>query len=92
MYVELLIAEAIRVAGRSVDQFGAQDCRVEPVRAFPVCDVNDAMIELCRDGHSLPRISSLTERPQTEFVSFVIALRLAAAVLVGELIPQFVIS
>jgi hypothetical protein len=50
------------------------------------------MIELCRDGHSLPRISSLTERPQTEFVSFVIALRLAAAVLVGELIPQFVIS
>ena len=29
MHVELLIAEAIRVAGRPGDQFGPQDCRVE---------------------------------------------------------------
>jgi hypothetical protein len=49
------VAEAIRIADRSCHQFSAHDPCVEIVGTFPIGDVNDAVIELCRDGHSIAR-------------------------------------
>jgi hypothetical protein len=46
MDVELPVAETVGVADRALDQFRAQHLGVEGVRALPVGDVNDAMIEL----------------------------------------------
>src|SRR5262249_18338637 len=51
MDVKLLVAEPISVAGRPRDQFNAQDHRVEYVRALPIADMNDAVVEFGRDGH-----------------------------------------
>jgi hypothetical protein len=46
MNVELPVAEAVGVADRPLDRFRAQHLGVEGVRASPVGDVNDAVIEL----------------------------------------------
>src|SRR5262249_18290327 len=54
MDVKLLVAEPIDVTGRPRDQFGAQYGRVERVRALPVADMNDAMIEFDGDRHTFP--------------------------------------
>jgi hypothetical protein len=51
MHIELLVAEPIGVAGRPRDQFGAQYRRVERVRALPIADMNDTMVEFGGNGH-----------------------------------------
>src|SRR5215470_13684385 len=57
MDVKLFVAEPISVAGRPRDQFGTQYRCVERVRALPIADMNDAMIEFGRDGHAVVVIS-----------------------------------
>src|SRR5271166_771662 len=52
MYIELLVAEPIGVAGRPRDQFGAHYRRVERVRALPIADMDDTMVEFSANRHS----------------------------------------
>ena len=51
MDVELLVAEPIGIADRPRYQFSAQYRRVKRVRALPIADMNDTMIEFGRDRH-----------------------------------------
>ena len=51
MDVELLVAEPIGIAGRPRFLFSAQYRRVKRVRALPIADMNDTMIEFGRDRH-----------------------------------------
>jgi hypothetical protein len=48
MNVELPVAEPVGVADGALDQFRAQHLGVESVRALPVGDMNDAVIEFYR--------------------------------------------
>jgi hypothetical protein len=43
--VELAVPEAIGEPGLPFDQLGTQYSRVEGIRALPVADVDDAMVE-----------------------------------------------
>src|SRR6516225_2044046 len=52
MGIELLVAEPIGIAGRPRDQFGAQYRRVERIRALPIADMNDTMVEFSGNEHS----------------------------------------
>src|SRR3954451_5326691 len=48
--VELLVAEAVREAGAAADDLGADDVAIERVRALPVGDRDDEVVER---GHRL---------------------------------------
>src|SRR5215469_8940732 len=51
MDIELLVTELVGIAGRPRDQFGAQYRRVKRVRALPIADMNDTMVQFGRDRH-----------------------------------------
>src|SRR5579883_63272 len=76
VHVELLVAEPVREAGGPRYQLGAEHVAIERIRALPLGDMDDTVIEprrqchdLGHDVHPLSRISRPFSRSQVRFFS-----------------------
>src|ERR1043166_8336858 len=69
MQIELRVAKAIGESARPRNQFGTQHIAVERVRAFPVGNMNDAVVELDGQGHRILRVIAASGCPKVAVTS-----------------------